>query len=328
MKESGTDQNKQNHNMQCKICGNISDNELITATERMFGHGDKFEYFICSKCRCLQIKDIPEDIDKYYPSDYYSYQEAKFPSKLNWFNFYLKKSLINYYMGYFDITGFLLSSIFQNPFPWIRKREINFDSKILDIGSGAGRKLLSLQRSGFRNLTGIDPFIEKDIHYTNGLRILKKEITEIDEKYDLIMLHHSFEHMSNPGQVIRNINSLLNPNGCILLRIPIADSYAWHKYREYWSGLDAPRHFFLHTPQSINVLLNDTDLKTDEIIYDSTEFQFTGSEKYMKNLLFSAPDDMFTKKELKDFKKEAKKLNKTKQGDWACFFLKKTQSDK
>lgn len=320
--------NKKESIMQCKICGNKAANKLIIATERMFGLGEKFDYFICSKCQCLQIKTIPEDIDKYYPADYYSYQEAKFPSKLNPFNFYLKKSLINFYMGYFDITGFLLSFIFKHPFPWIRKREINFKSKILDIGSGAGRKLLSLQRSGFLDLTGIDPFIEKDINYNNGVRILKKEISEIDEKYDFIMLHHSFEHMTSPALIIKDINRLLNPNGCILIRIPVADSYAWHKYKEFWSGLDAPRHFFLHTPQSMNILLKDTDLTIDEIIYDSNEFQFTGSEKYLMGLLFSSPDDMFTKKELKNFKKKAKKLNKTKQGDWACFFLKKIQSGK
>jgi SAM-dependent methyltransferase len=309
--------------LHCKICGNESDNELIVATERMFGLGDKFDYFVCSKCYCLQIKDIPGNLGKYYPSDYYSYSKAKFPSELNWFNFFLKKSLIKYYMGYFDITGFLLSFIYENPFPWIRKKEINFNSKILDIGSGAGRKLLSLQRSGFLNLTGIDPFIDKDIFYDNGVRILKKDISEINEKYDFIMLHHSFEHMENPEQVINHISRFLSPQGCVLIRIPVANSYAWHKYKDFWSGLDAPRHLFLHTPQSMDILLENTDLKVDEIIYDSTEFQFTGSEKYLKNLLFSAPDDIFTKKEIRNYAKEAKKLNRNKQGDWACFFLKK-----
>jgi len=309
--------------MTCKICGNKSDNELIIATERLLGLGDKFNYFICSKCLCLQIKDIPENIDKYYPQSYYSFQEAKFPSKLNKFNFYLKRSLIKYYMGYFDLTGFLLSFIFEHPFPYIRNKEINFNSSILDIGSGSGRKLLSLQRSGFLNLTGIDPFIDEDINYKNGLRIYKKDISEINEKYDFIMLHHSFEHMPDPERVVNHISRLLSPEGCALIRIPVSNSFAWSKYREFWVGLDAPRHFFLHNSRSMSILLENTDMKIDEVVYDSTAFQFTGSEKYLRNLPFSTPDNIFTKKELRKFRSDAKMLNKSQQGDAACFYLKK-----
>lgn len=309
--------------LKCRICGNESDNELIIATERLLGLGDKFDYFECSKCKCLQIKNIPENIDKYYPSDYYSFQEPKFPSKLNRLNFFLKRSLIRYYMGYFDVAGFLLSFIFEHPFTWIRDKEINFRSRILDIGSGSGRKLLSLNRSGFKNLTGVDPFINEDIHYNNNVKILKKDISEINEKYDFIMLHHSFEHMSNPEEVIKHISRLLDPDGCALIRIPVSDSFAWHKYRDFWVGLDAPRHFFLHNPLSMKILLEKTDMYTDQIVFDSTEFQFTGSEKYLRNLLFSTPDTIFTRKELRQFKMDAKELNKNGQGDAACFYLKK-----
>ena len=309
--------------LKCKICEIESENEVIIAQEKQLGLGDKFEYFICSKCFCLQIKDIPRNIDRYYPTSYYSYQEAKFPSKLNRLNFFLKKSLINYYMGYSDITGFLLSYFFDHPFQWIRNKDINFNSKILDVGTGSGRKILSMRRSGFTNLTGIDPFISKDVYYENSVKVLKREISEIDDKYDFIMLHHSFEHMQNPQQVVRHISRLLKSEGCALIRIPVSNCYAWHKYREDWVGLDAPRHFFLHSPQSMNILLEKTDLKIDEIIFDSGAYQFTGSEKYSKNLPLSTPDNIFSKKELRKFTNEAIKLNSNNQGDQACFYLKK-----
>ena len=311
--------------LKCKICNNESGNELIIAQERQLGLGDKFEYILCPKCQCLQIKDIPENLERYYPPEYYSFQEAKFPSKLNRFNFFLKKGLINHYMGYFDVTGFFLSFIFEHPFPWIRKKEISFNSRILDVGTGAGRKILSLQRSGFTDLTGLDPFISEDIYYKNGVVVLKKDISEIDGNYDFIMLHHSFEHMPNPQTVAKHISRLLDPDGCALIRIPVSNSYAWHRYREYWAQLDAPRHFFLHSPQSMNILFSETDLKIDEIVYDSTSLQFTGSEKYLRNLTLSASDDIFTKKELRRFAREAKKLNMNKKGDAACFYLKKNR---
>jgi SAM-dependent methyltransferase len=323
MKEIITENEYKGAVCECKICGNKSNNELIIVGEKALGLGDKFEYFVCSKCSCLQIKEFPENIDRYYPPAYYSFQEAVFPSKLNRFNFFLKRSLINYYMGYFDMTGFLLSFFFENPFPWIRRREIRFDTKILDIGSGSGRKLLSLYRSGFKDLTGVDPFISNDINYENGVRILKGEASEIDGSYDFITLHHSFEHIKDQEGTFKHISRLLKPEGCALIRIPVSNSFAWFKYRENWIGLDAPRHFFLHSAESMRLLAENAGMQIDEIVFDSSAFQFTGSEKYLRNLPYTAPDNIFSKKELRQFIKEAKRLNLHKEGDAACFYLKK-----
>jgi hypothetical protein len=37
------------------------------------GLREEFEYFECSKCGCLQIEEVPLDLSKYYPDNYYSY---------------------------------------------------------------------------------------------------------------------------------------------------------------------------------------------------------------------------------------------------------------
>jgi len=52
--------------------------------------------------------------------------------------------------------------------------KLNKNSKILDIGCGAGNLLLELRELGFIHLVGIDPYIEKDIEYKNGVKILKR----------------------------------------------------------------------------------------------------------------------------------------------------------
>lgn len=309
--------------IKCKICGNESGNELIILRERQLGMNDEFEYIVCASCKCIQIRDIPPNMDKYYPAEYYAFNEPVFPSKLNRFNFFLKKSLIRHYMGYFDPMGFLLSFIFDHPFPWIRKREINFNSKILDVGTGAGRKLLSLQRSGFMNLTGIDPYIEGDIILENGLKILKKDISEIDGKFDFITLHHAFEHMPDPAIVVGHLNRLLDRNGVIVIRIPVADCHAWYTYGEFWVGLDAPRHFYIHTRRSIEILLNNTDLAIDDVLFDSGPLQFMRSEKYKRGMTQFASDDMFSKEDIRKYSTEAEMLNRSGKGDMACFFIKK-----
>ena len=111
-----------------------------------------------------------------------------------------------------------------------------------------------------------------------------------------------------------------------MIRIPVADSYSYKKYGADWVNLDPPRHFYLHTTKSIRHLAGVTGLELKETIYDSDKIQFYGSELYKRNLTLVDYDkrmhkDVFSKKQMHEFKAEVKKLNKQKEGDWACFYL-------
>ena len=61
----------------CKVCNNSLNNSKLFAKEMMFGYRDEFEYFQCSECGCVQIKNLPLDIEKYYPSNYYSFSSPQ-----------------------------------------------------------------------------------------------------------------------------------------------------------------------------------------------------------------------------------------------------------
>jgi hypothetical protein len=68
----------------CRICGNIKDNKEYIIKEMHFGFGEEFTYFQCKKCGCLQIKNIPDNLSKYYPSNYYSLKPANLEEKGNY----------------------------------------------------------------------------------------------------------------------------------------------------------------------------------------------------------------------------------------------------
>lgn len=312
----------------CKICGNQNNNKTVIAREMMFGFRDEFEYLECDNCKCLQLLTPPPDISKYYPENYYSYH-TKGENQLIQTSLSkslkrkLKKKILDYYLQGNSLTGKLIANKYRSYYPWIQRNTLTSNSKILDIGCGSGELLLKMYNDGFKNLTGADPFIQKDIQYKCGVTIYKKEIEELTEKYDLIMLHHAFEHMSGPLAVLKTIRRLLNNNGLLIIRIPVAACYAWEKYGVNWVQLDAPRHFFLHTKKSIQLLAEKVGLSFDAVFYDSYSFQFTGSEKYCKNISLQDEANIFSPEQLQEFADESTRLNKIEQGDQACFYLSK-----
>ena len=135
------------------------------------------------------------------------------------------------------------------------------------------------------------------------------------------MLHHAFEHMDQPLSILKKMFHLLNNKGFVLIRIPVAACYAWRKYGVNWVQLDPPRHFFLHTTKSIQLLCEQSGFQLVDVVYDSYSLQFTGSEKYLRNIPLVEDTEIFSEKEIRDFTNEANRLNKIKDGDAACFYL-------
>jgi len=126
-------------------------------------------------------------------------------------------------------------------------------------------------------------------------------------KYIFIIFNHSFEHISDQLQTLIKVHKLLSGDGVCLIRMPIKTEYIWNCYSINWVQIDASRHFFLHTLKSFELLLKKSGMSIQDIVFDSTEFQFWGSEQYKRNIPLLAgnsysknPDkSIFTKKEIK-----------------------------
>ncbi len=316
----------------CRVCGNPADNPCYIAREMMFGFKDEFEYFECSRCGCLQLAELPSSLSRYYAGDYYSYSEATTPNPLILpLKSLLKRQRLKYCLGESNPLGMLLSKIFGAPdlAIWIKKADLKKHHDILDVGCGVGHRLLDMNQLGFSSLTGIDPFIERDITYKNGVRVFRKKLSDVNEQFDFIMLHHTFEHMPDPLPALRNLHRVLRQDGLVLIRIPIVSSYAWRKYKTNWVQLDAPRHLFLHSVKSIRLLADSACFSIKDIDFDSTAFQFWGSEQYARDIPLrderSYSSDprrsIFSKKEIREFQEKAEELNRGEEGDQACFYL-------
>jgi rubredoxin len=159
---------------QCKVCGNAQGNQVVVAREMMLGFRDSFTYFKCPVCGCLQIAEVPTNLSKYYPSDYTSFLQVT-RMKTSRLKSFIGSCLMNLYL-----KGFLCHTFpYVRGFHWIKSLKmlkLKKSAAILDFGSGAGRLLLTMKAWGYKNLTGLDAFIERDILYPSGVRVLKTDI--------------------------------------------------------------------------------------------------------------------------------------------------------
>jgi SAM-dependent methyltransferase len=326
----------------CRICGNQTSNTTHVARELQLGLGDEFRYFECARCGCLQIEDVPQDLSKYYPNCYYSYRPARptldfsrrsvggYKQRL------FVRLLTNHYFGNKNALSSWLAkkTTLSRDFPlWVRQQKLDlklsFDSNILDVGCGQGQALFDLHSLGFTKLTGIDPLINADVSYDNGVKVYRKSVNELDGEFDFIMLNHSFEHMPDQLPTLIKLRQLLKPNRYLLIRIPVVDSYQWRRYGVNWFGLDAPRHLYLHTRKSMELLASQAGLKVAETVFDSDGFTDWASEQYLagislvdaRSYFVNPAESIFTENDMKDFVAQAEESNANRDADCAGFYL-------
>lgn len=294
LKQDETERDLGLHTHTCKVCGAQGLFQSYLVREMMDETGDEFEYFVCPECNCLQIGEIPDDLGKYYKSSCYSYNSdisvnAKFPDKPT------------------NMT------------------------KILDVGCGCGDWLIRCAMKGYGNLYGCDPFIDDNIQYGNVINIRKCTIHEIEGKdsFDIIRMGDSFEHVTDPYEVLVSAGDLLKDGGMIELIIPTYPNIAFDMFGPHWCQLDAPRHIYLHSMKSIRYLANKCGLKVKEVEYDSDAGQIIGSFFYQNNVSFYNINEQlirkyFSDRERQEISEMSEEANKKHYGDHMKVYLQKT----
>lgn len=269
----------------CRICGAEGNFETYLVREMMYDTGDEFPYFVCDKCQCLQIAAVPENLGDYYREDYYSFQVSE-------------DRKIPFEKSAFD------------------------DRKVLDVGCGGGEWLIQKAMEGWGGeLYGCDPFLERDCHYGQRITIRKCSIHEIEgnETFDMIHMGDSFEHMTDPLEVLKSVQRLLKADGILYMSIPTYPNIAFEKFGPYWYQLDAPRHIFLHSKESLAWLAKASDMVISDITYDSNNSQFVRSYFYQCGIPYFEHDDMvqqyFGNEKLKKLGREAIICNQNEYGD-------------
>jgi 2-polyprenyl-3-methyl-5-hydroxy-6-metoxy-1,4-benzoquinol methylase len=186
----------------CEICGN-KDFTLI-ATKIREGEGRIMQ---CDNCE-LVIQDL--DWDEKKLKEYYEIEYQKTNS--------LVTEQIQTPLEHFNDRLKTIRPIYEKIKPLLKP-----DSKVLDIGCGAG-SLLSLIKPHVTKCVGVELNTTFVNFMKDHLKIeaYDKDINKINlnEKFDLIICISTLDHLPNPFETLNTMKKLLAQSGKIYLEVP------------------------------------------------------------------------------------------------------------
>jgi predicted SAM-dependent methyltransferase len=269
------------------------------------GTRDEFLYFECSGCGCLSLTEVPSDLDRYYSPS----RCASKPSKLHGM-----RKMRN--AVYLSPLSFLVNWRTCFDLDVIRHTRLKKRMSLLDVGCGAGRLVGDLRELGY-DAHGIDPYLTADIKDQFGVRVERRSLAEVEKRYDVVLFRHVLEHM--PIDALPLARGLIKNDGICVVSIPLL-GWAWRTYSTDCAQLNAPRHLFIHSTRSFFLLAQKSGFRIEQVIFDSTEFQFWASDAYQRNVPLRKIVKP-TRSQRNRMQRLAKSLNLKQQGDSAQFYL-------
>lgn len=316
----------------CRVCGSANRKATFSVKEMMFGTRDAFAYDECLTCRSLQLRTVPdpETLSRFYPKDYYSFALSHSDrDPLRRFLFWLETERDKAFFGLRSPLGQLLKLLKPKHgsrlLPIMRSAGLRAGQRVLDIGCGDGALLNQLAKLGFKDLAGIDPFIATDAMTSHGVPIQRRQLVDVQDSFDLIMFHHSFEHVSSPRDELLSAGLKLRDKGRCLIRIPTPSSEAWEVYGTDWVQLDAPRHLTLISRPGMNTLAEQCGFSVVDVIDDATGWSYLASELCRRGIPHGGQDmaSHFPRSSIHDCEVRAAAANQAHRGDQAAFILAK-----
>lgn len=313
--------NDQDESGPCRLCGGPAAAEYAVLEMRL-GTRDEFTYSECATCGALQRKELDLDLAPFYPRDYYAHAVQN-PGRARTMARRVRNWLA---LAPRSPVRRMMNRLVPHPADrWLSITGARPDTRILDVGCGKGTLLAQLADAGFGSLAGVDPFLPPELETGPSVRMTRAEVSAIGGEFDLVMFHHSLEHILDQDAALASAARLLAPGGWCIVRVPTVSSFAWAEYRESWFQIDAPRHFVLHSLRSLRALAERAGLEVVRIDFDSEHWQILWSEAYRRGIAM-ADVPSFPATETRAAAALADRLNAEGRGDQVCAFFRKPLS--
>lgn len=231
----------------CPVCGQKEFKNFLSCKDYTVSQNE-FTLVQCSTCTIIATSPRPTDdqLGQYYQSADYISHTSKANNLLN--------SL------YLIARSFTLKQKKA-----LAKRLVPQKGNLLDIGCGTGDFLQTCIADGWQ-CTGVEPGDQpRTIATTKGIKTFR-ELSQVNQKFQLITMWHVLEHVSDLNQNLNSIHNLLEENGTLLIAVPNHESYDAQLYRAHWAAYDVPRHLWHFNKKSMERILQKNNFSLQEIL--------------------------------------------------------------
>jgi SAM-dependent methyltransferase len=121
--------------------------------------------------------------------------------------------------------------------------------RALDLGCGIGGWLDALQQEGWETF-GIEP--GPRAASIAAARHTLLDAIPADGTFDLVVVHHTLEHLEDPGSTLKQLAGALRPGGTIWISVPNLETLGSHRDFVYVAG---DKHICSFTSRSLEALL-------------------------------------------------------------------------
>ena len=224
----------------CIVCGSDQYVKAYTITDVSFGHEGSWDYVHCQNCQHGSIFPIPnaDELRQLYESLYAAEK---------------KDEMIKIGQSRFDVwlqnrrAKMLLDAVPKRP------------RRILDAGCGMG---FSLKKLSEQFETAHCLGVELSSHAADyarklgGIEVRQVDFHSIEQSgYDVITFNHIIEHLTDPNDTLSHAHSLIEPDGRVLIEVPISSGWALKLWQSYWWCHLPPQHLHLFSPEGLVQLM-------------------------------------------------------------------------
>lgn len=136
--------------------------------------------------------------------------------------------------------------------------------RLLEVGPGGGAFLREARAQGYE-VFGVerDPSLARMLEAEFGDRVVRGELGHAPlagKAFDVVALWNVFEHLGQPGEMLKEIYALLRPGGRLFLNVPNIESLEARVLGGHWLGWWIPLHLFHYSVESLTELLNAANM--------------------------------------------------------------------
>lgn len=171
-----------------------------------------------------------------------------------------------------DFAGYFQSrEYFDNVFLKIVKHieDETPKGRMLEIGCSVGMLLTIARKRGWC-VYGVETAKWAAKYCRNQLKIPvfsgKFEKMPIPKnKFDVVVINHTLEHLVNPLTVLIKIRKMLRRNGLLFISVPNIKSIMFTVQKEEWPGLQKKQHLWQFNKETLKKLIEKAGFKNTEI---------------------------------------------------------------